>query len=74
MPREPKKLDNRGPGETVPRQFRLGDETLAHLDEIAATLPPKRGKPAGRAEAIRVAAKRYVRILRKKQNNSDDSA
>ena len=73
MPRQPKKTDNRGPNKTVPRQFRLGDETLDHLDEIAAFLvdDDPDHKPVSRAEAIRWAARKIITEIR---NNSNDSA
>jgi plasmid stabilization system protein ParE len=50
---------------TVPRQFRLTDETLADLDEIAEYLGAVRadGGP-NRAAAIRFAAREFLRRLR----------
>jgi plasmid stabilization system protein ParE len=50
---------------TTPRQFRLTDETLTDLDEIAEYLGAVRsdGGP-NRAAAIRFAAREFLRRLR----------
>lgn len=55
MPREPRKTDNRWDGETVPRQFRLRADTVAHLDRLVAWLS-RNGVPHSRTDAIRHAA------------------
>lgn len=44
-------------GTTVPTQFRLGAETLAALDRIAARISEETGIPATRTDAVRAAAK-----------------
>ena len=68
MPREPKKTDNRTPGETVPRQFRLKAATLDDLDAIAAHLARTTGLGASRADAIRYAARRVAANLGRQKN------
>lgn len=47
----------RSPGDTVPRQFRLSTETIAHLDLIVGRLKAQLGVPFSRADAIRYAAR-----------------
>lgn len=54
-------------GPTVPRQFRLGDDTLADLDLIAGVYTVENRKKQSRADAIRIAAKQLADKLRKKQ-------
>ena len=44
-------------GPTVPRQFRLGDDTLADLDLIAEHHGAEMGLPLNRSDAVRRAAK-----------------
>lgn len=53
-------------GNTTPRQFRLKDDTLAHLDFIAEELAKTTGRENSRADAIRYAAKEIAARLRKK--------
>jgi hypothetical protein len=65
MGRKPKTAGQAGP--TVPRQFRLGDDTLADLDLIAEHYTVENRKKQSRADAIRIAAKQLADKLRKKQ-------
>lgn len=65
MGRKPK-ITGQG-GVTVPRQFRLGDDTLADLDLIAEHFTVENRKKQSRADAIRIAAKRLADTIRKKQ-------
>lgn len=48
---------------TVPRQFRLNDETLADLDAIADHLAKTTHSKASRADAIRYAAREIASKL-----------
>lgn len=59
MPKEPAKKRNQGRNDrgTKPRQFRLGDETLAQLDRIAAHFS-RDSVTHSRADAVRIAAAR----------------
>ncbi len=41
------------PGTTTPTQFRLGKETLAAIERIAARLTEINGVPASKADAVR---------------------
>ena len=70
--REPmsSKTRPRTANETMPRQFRLGDEALADLDEIAAWLAETTCQPSNRTAAIRYAARQIVAGLRKKKKSS----
>lgn len=54
-----------GDGATPPRQFRLGAETLADLDAIAAHYGA-----ASRTDAVRIAARREADRIRKKEKGS----
>ncbi len=42
--------------ETKPSQYRLGPDTIAALDRLAAKLSKEQGRKASRADAIRYAA------------------
>jgi hypothetical protein len=53
-------------GETKPRQFRLGEDTLAHLDVIAAHLSQATARPMSRADAVRFAAREAAEKIPKK--------
>jgi hypothetical protein len=54
----------RTPNETVPRQFRLGPETLADLDAVRAWLAGREGRKVSRAEAIRHLAREAALKIR----------
>ena len=71
MPRQPKGVGNRGPNETIPKQYRLRLDTLADLEEIAAYLA-EIGIPSTGAHAIRYAARQTVQTIRKKNKNLSD--
>lgn len=57
-------------GATTPRQFRLGDDTLADLDFIAAHYTAERRKKQSRADAIRIAAALLADKIRKKEGGA----
>lgn len=61
--RKEKKDDAKGP--TVPRQFRLGDDTLADLDLIAEHHTAETGIEHSRTDAVRLAAKREADRIRR---------
>jgi hypothetical protein len=73
MPRQAKKTNNRTPGETVPRQFRLKSETLADLDEIAEHLTRTTGIAASRTDALRYAARQTADSLPQKKTSRKSS-
>jgi hypothetical protein len=64
MPKKRKRGPEKG-GVTPPRQFRLGEGTLADLDLIAAFHTKERGKKQSRADAIRIAAAREADRIRR---------
>jgi|GEM_PF-6423018 len=55
--------DKKGP--TVPRQFRLGDDTLADLDLIAEHYTAETGIEHSRTDAVRLAARREADRIRR---------
>ena len=59
--------DDEKKGPTVPRQFRLGDETLADLDLIAEHYTAETGIEHSRTDAVRLAAKREADRIRAKK-------
>jgi hypothetical protein len=61
MSRKPK-----SPGGTRPRQFRLGDDTVADLDLIADHQTRATGVRHSRADAVRVAARREAGRIRRR--------
>jgi hypothetical protein len=54
-----------GAKETVPRQFRLRNDTLADLDAVAAFLSERDGRRATRSDAVRFAARQAAQRLEK---------
>lgn len=61
----------------IPRQFRLGDETLEALDRIAAMLSKEFGQAATRSAAIRYAANYcdpMIGNLKRRPSSVDDVA
>jgi hypothetical protein len=52
-------------GNTPPRQFRLGAETLSGLDAIAAWMTERSGKRCSRADAVRYSAKATYDLIQK---------
>jgi hypothetical protein len=63
MAKKQRKAARRWPNETIPRQFRLGQETLEELDRIAEHIKQDTGVPASRADAIRYAARATIKAL-----------
>lgn len=63
----------RTPNETVPRQFRLTESTIAELDAIASHLELETGITHSRADVIRWLARREVGRLEKIRRKSQDS-
>lgn len=57
--------DEQKKGPTVPRQFRLGDDTLADLDLIAEHYTAETGIEHSRTDAVRLAAKREANRIRR---------
>ncbi|MBA4192513.1 MAG: hypothetical protein C0467_31485 [Planctomycetaceae bacterium] len=51
-------------GPTTPRQFRLGSDTLADLDLIAAHYSADKGVKATRSDAVRLSAKKEADRIR----------
>ncbi len=51
-------------GPTTPRQFRLGNETLADLDLIAAYHSTETGVNITRSDAVRLSAKKEADRIR----------
>lgn len=52
--------------ETIPRQFRLEESTLADLDAVAAWLTRERGHKHTRTDAVRFAAREAAKKILKK--------
>lgn len=67
MPKKKSKAARLKPGATPPRQFRLGDDTLADLDLIAAHYTTERRKRQSRADAVRIAAQILADRIRKQR-------
>jgi hypothetical protein len=55
-------------GPTKPRQFRLGEETLADLDMIAAFYSKETGIEHTRTDAVRVSAKKEADRIRRRES------
>lgn len=56
--------DRESKGSTPPKQFRLGDETLADLDLIAEHHSQETGVKHSRTDAVRVAARKEAERIR----------
>jgi hypothetical protein len=68
MPKKlPKAATQSQPGATPPRQFRLGEDTLADLDLIAEHYTTERRKRQSRADAVRIAAQILADRIRKQR-------
>lgn len=50
---------------TPPRAFRLGEQAIADIDLVAASLTRPGGTPVSRAEAIRIVFAREAEAIRK---------
>lgn len=58
-------------GVTPPRQFRLGEGTLADLDLIAEFYTTERRQKQSRADAIRIVAAKEADRIRRRQEGGE---